>query len=54
MDLSLVIRAATAAQVAEIYNHSVLTSTITFEEEPVTSKEAAGASLTSKGALCLG
>jgi phosphinothricin acetyltransferase len=36
--VSLVIRsavAADAAQVAAIYNHFVLTSTITFEEEPV-------------------
>lgn len=38
------IRSATAedaAQVAEIYNHFVLTSTITFEEEPVPVAEMA-------------
>lgn len=38
------IRAATpadAAQIAEIYNHFVLTSTITFEEQPVTVTEMA-------------
>jgi phosphinothricin acetyltransferase len=28
-----------AAQIAEIYNHYVLTSTITFEEEPVSAAE---------------
>lgn len=31
-----------AAQVSEIYNHYVLTSTITFEEEPVSVSEMAG------------
>jgi L-amino acid N-acyltransferase YncA len=39
---SLIIRAASAtdaAQVADIYNHFVLTSTITFEEEPVAIQE---------------
>lgn len=38
------VRAATAddaAQVAEIYNHYILTSTITFEEEPVVAAEMA-------------
>lgn len=30
-----------AAQIAEIYNHYVLTSTITFEEEPVSAAEMA-------------
>jgi L-amino acid N-acyltransferase YncA len=41
---SLVIRTASAtdaAQVADIYNHFVLTSTITFEEEPVAVQEFA-------------
>jgi len=40
----LVIRAATATdavQVADIYNHFILTSVITFEEEPVASREMA-------------
>lgn len=40
----LSIRAAKSddvAQVAEIYNHFVLTSTITFEEEPVATQEMA-------------
>lgn len=38
------IRSATlddAAQIAEIYNHYVLTSTITFEEEPVSADQMA-------------
>lgn len=30
-----------AEQIAEIYNHYVLTSTITFEEEPVSASEMA-------------
>jgi phosphinothricin acetyltransferase len=41
---SLVVRsavAADAAQVADIYNHFVLTSTITFEEEPLEVAELA-------------
>ena len=45
MDLpSLIVRAALAAdsaQIAEIYNHFVLTSTITFEEQPVSTEELA-------------
>jgi L-amino acid N-acyltransferase YncA len=33
--------ASDAAQVADIYNHFILTSTITFEEEPVATQEMA-------------